>query len=53
MISDTLFDAAEEIRDYLRTYPQVYNSVLVDIEHVLAVMDTLRIRLDAPPHENQ
>ncbi len=53
MISDTLSDAAEEIRDYLSTYPEMYNTLLADIENVLVAMDTLRSRLDALPDDNK
>jgi hypothetical protein len=50
MISDTLSDAAHEIRRYLDDMPDVYGATIrPEIDKVLGVMDALRIKLDAPP----
>ena len=51
MISDTLSDAAATIREYLRVCPDTYSepSILSQVQAVLASMDALRVRLDAPP----
>lgn len=49
MISDTLSDAAADIRDYLRELPDVYKPVAGEVTDVLAAMDRLRIKLDTPP----
>lgn len=52
MISDTLSDAAHDIREYLEIYPRNYASVQIEIERVLVAMDALRSKLDAPIHED-
>lgn len=49
MISDTLSDAANEIRDYLSTHEDSYFEYKVRIRELLAVMDGLREELDTPP----
>ena len=50
MISDVLSDAAAEIRAYQRGLPEVYGKRWhAEIEAVLAAMDALRVKLDAPP----
>lgn len=52
MISDTLSDAAAEIREYLTQYPQVYAGQLDNIVALLAAMDHLRRILDTPPYDD-
>lgn len=49
MISDTLSDAAHEIRQYLENYPDVYAGMEDKITSVLMAMDALREELDTPP----
>jgi hypothetical protein len=48
-ISDTLFDAAKEIRRYLKDMPEVYAEVEKPIQKLLADMDAVRIALDKVP----
>jgi hypothetical protein len=49
MISDTLSDAAAEIRDYLRRFPDAYRETAPRIAAVLLQMDGLRELLDRAP----
>ena len=51
MISDTLFEAVEEIKRYRRDMPDVYGDaeVSAEIDAVVEAMDALRAKLDAPP----
>ena len=52
MISDVLFQAHADIRDYLddSTYDKMYAGELrAEIERVLATMESLRQTLDRPP----
>ena len=49
MISDTLSDAAAEIRDYQQRMPEVYGPIRPEIDRVLRAMDRLRVYLDRPP----
>lgn len=51
MISDVLSDAADQIRNYQRSMPEVYGSIKADIDRVLENMDSLRIKLDTPPRD--
>lgn len=53
MISHTLFEAREEIRDCLTNgfYADVPADLRAQIDAVLASMDALRPRLDTPPTE--
>ncbi len=46
MISDILFDASEEIKEYLKKYPQTYKNIKEDIMIVLKEMDNIRKKLD-------
>lgn len=48
-ISDTLFDAAEEIRVYLSEFPDAYEFVRPEVDRLLKEMDALRVKLDTPP----
>jgi hypothetical protein len=52
MISDVLSEASRQIREYLDdpTYSQTYRGKLrLDIERVMAAMESLRAKLDRPP----
>lgn len=49
MVSDVLSEAAHDIREYLRTMPQVYASIRPELERLLSEMDSIRIFLDTPP----
>lgn len=49
MISDTLHDAAAEIRDYLKDYPEMYREFRPRLLTLLEQMETLRNELDNPP----
>ncbi|MBV8535840.1 MAG: hypothetical protein JO128_09620 [Alphaproteobacteria bacterium] len=42
MISDTLFDAIAEIRDYQRRLPQMYDGMKAEIDSVVARMEALK-----------
>lgn len=53
MISDTLSDAAHNIRRYLREKPEMYAEIANEIEALLAEMDRIRIILDTPPREQK
>ena len=52
MISDTLSDAAAEIRRYLAEQPEVYAHVRPKIDVALAVLDAIRMELDTPPESH-
>jgi hypothetical protein len=49
MISDTLSDAAAEIRDYLQSHLVAYAPFRAEIEAALAAMDAAREALDQLP----
>jgi hypothetical protein len=49
MMSDTLAEAADEIRRYRREFPHVYAPLDADIDALLSAMDRLRDTLDKPP----
>ena len=49
MISDTLFEARDEIRHYQREWPDNYASLAPAINTVCEVMDAMRHYLDTPP----
>lgn len=49
MISDTLHDAAAELRRYLADFPRAYADRRPAIERLVADMDTIRLDLDRPP----
>ena len=42
MISDTLFDAIAEIRDYQGRMPQMYDAMKLEIDAVVARMQALK-----------
>jgi hypothetical protein len=50
-ISDVLYEAAEEIREYMRELPEAYEPTKARINRVLGSMDRLRAELDNPPAE--
>lgn len=47
-MSDTLFDAAEQIRDYRRNGPWDHQYDR-EVDLLLMAMDVLRVKLDTPP----
>jgi hypothetical protein len=49
VISDVLFDALEEIKDYQRRMPEAYSPLRDQIEPVKAAMRRLLNLLDGPP----
>ena len=49
VISDVLSDAVQEMRDYLAELPETYANVRGDLDKLIADMDAMRARLDAPP----
>jgi hypothetical protein len=51
MISDVLSDAAADIEDYRRDFPDTYGEFTAEIDVVKTVMDGLRIVFDASPSE--
>jgi hypothetical protein len=53
MLSDTLFEAIEEIEMYEKNYPQVYGGIKDEIAEVKAVMRKLQRKLDTPPSFRQ
>jgi hypothetical protein len=52
-ISDVLYEAAEEIREYMRELPDAYEPMKARINRVLGSMDRLREELDNPPAVRQ
>lgn len=53
MISDTLSDSAEDIRRYMREFPQYYAQQRARLLVLLELMDHIRSELDAPPAEGR
>ena len=49
MISDVLFETAEEIRSYQKRMPKVYEPWRAKLDALLEQMDAIRIELDTPP----
>lgn len=49
-ISDTLSDAAGEIRSHLYDHPRMYEAFRPQIEALLSEMDRARVLLDTPPN---
>jgi hypothetical protein len=49
MISDTLFEAIEEIRDYQESFPDCYGEIGVELDILVTVMGVMRTVLDIPP----
>lgn len=49
MISDVLFDVAEEIHNYQKDMPELYGGYAQAIDAVSEVMECLRELLDTPP----
>lgn len=48
-ISDTLFEAIEELKGDLSSNPAMYRDVRPQIEALLTEMDRVRVLLDTPP----
>jgi hypothetical protein len=48
MISDTLHEAIEDIKNYEQTFPEVYGGIEAQISVVVTLMDALRFALDIP-----
>ena len=53
MISDTLFDAIEAIRDYQVRMPECYDDLRDEIDSVVSVMQALLVKLDLPPGSDE
>jgi hypothetical protein len=49
MISDTLFEAIEEIRDYQESMPKSYDEIRSELGVVVTLMEAMRTVLDIPP----
>ena len=49
MISDTLSDAIDDVRTYLRDFPDVYRILRPEVSALLVQMDAVRAKLDAIP----
>ena len=49
VISDTLFDAIEDIRRYQQRMPEAYSNLRPQIDSVVRQMDLLKVYLDTPP----
>ena len=49
MISDVLWEALQDLRDYRRMWPDAYRAVSGDLDNLMARMDALRATLDTPP----
>ena len=52
MLSDVLFEAIDQIRDYQKRMPDVYDANRVGIDATVEVMDALREFYDRLPPEN-
>jgi hypothetical protein len=48
-ISDVLYESAEEIREYMREQPEMYEFMKARLQRLLGSMDRLRAELDTPP----
>ena len=48
MLSDTLFDSVEEINDYRRRYPEIYNQYAQRLDNLTVEMTAIRKLLDFP-----
>ena len=53
MISDTLCEAAEEIRRYQREMPDIYGADKDMLDHLVACMDYVRSICDIPPFSDR
>ena len=49
MLSDTLFDGVQEIQDYRKRYPDIYNPLKTRLDALVTEMDAIRKLLDFPP----
>jgi hypothetical protein len=48
-ISDVLYEAADEIREYMREQPEAYEPMKARLNRLLGSMDRIRSELDTPP----
>jgi hypothetical protein len=46
-IADTLYDAANDIRDYIEDGMEPYGELAAEIIHTVTMMDQLREKIDA------
>lgn len=53
MISDTLYNACEEIRAYQHSFPHIYEEIRFDLNVLLAQMELLQHKLDSSPSITQ
>lgn len=53
MISDTLFEAIQDIRQYQDQYPHSYEEVREEIDALVGQMQKLRIKLDKIPTDEE
>lgn len=51
MISDVLYEAILNIREYQKALPECYAGIAGEINAVVKAMDKLRAKLDAPPQK--
>jgi hypothetical protein len=49
MVSDVLFEAIAEIKDYRERMPDVYDYLLPELDLCVRVMTAMQIMLDTPP----
>jgi hypothetical protein len=49
MISDELFQAISDLRDYQAAAPRVYQTVATEVQTVITVMGAFQMHLDLPP----
>ena len=48
MLSDHLAESADEVRRYLREFPDTYREIETEAQAIVRQMDALRCKLDAP-----
>ena len=52
MISDVLFEALEELREYTENpfWQETYgNDIILEVEKIMESMEAMRVKLDTPP----
>jgi hypothetical protein len=49
MISDSLFDCIEEMKDYIKRFPETYSAIEPRLNHLMSEMDDVRAHLDRSP----
>jgi hypothetical protein len=52
-ISDVLYEAAEEIREYIRERPDDFELIKARLNRLLSNMDRIRADLDTPQTPNR